>query len=98
MEELLKKMQEDFDCFMKDCEEFVKQQKKKQKEKPEEMATDEDIGKMCWFWDFNGDCYKRVGVLNEIEYDKNDIHYVTELGNWYSKCRRLTKEEIEKYI
>lgn len=50
-------------------------------------ATEEDIGKLCWFWD--KECNKRMGILDHIE---DGLYYVK---NWfYGHCRRLTPAEV----
>lgn len=56
-------------------------------EEPVKEATEEDIGKLCWFWD--KECDKRMGILDHIE---DGLYYVR---NWfYGHCRRLTPAEV----
>lgn len=63
--------------------------------RPIQEATEQDIGKLCMFWDNNKDCAKHIDILKEIlwglEYKYLDGH------TWcFSHCRRLTKQEIEE--
>ena len=54
-------------------------------------VTEEDIGKLCWFWDFK-DEDKQIGVLVKIS---ATISCPYRSGyTWYQHCRRLTPEEV----
>lgn len=54
----------------------------------EEEANENDLGKLCWFWD-KDEKYKRVGILDHIE---NNLYY---MKSWFCEhCRRLTPEEV----
>jgi len=57
-------------------------------------ATENDIGKLCWFWDDEEEC-KRVGKLLRI----TDDFYCYEDGDkFWAYCRPLKKEEIKKFM
>lgn len=53
-------------------------------------VTKEDIGKLCWFWDFD-EKKKQIGVL--VELDEDSCPYRNGYG-WYHHCRRLTNAEV----
>lgn len=61
-------------------------------EEPVMEVTEEDIGKLCWFWDFDDDD-KQVGVLVGIA--KDSCPYRNGYS-WYQHCRRLTPEEVSE--
>ena len=71
--------------------------------RPIQEATEEDVGKICWFWYDNDDAAK-IGVLEEIDeiQDKEELDfenfYVSKDGYSYHHCRRLTKQEIEELL
>ena len=59
-------------------------------EEPVKEVLEEDIGKLCWFWDFTEDD-KQIGVLVELDTDScpyNDGY------TYYRHCRRATPAEI----
>lgn len=58
-------------------------------------ATENDIGKLCWFWDEDEDD-KQVSVLNEIRLG-SFTYYSRNLGVCIN-CRPLTKEEIQEFM
>lgn len=63
--------------------------------RPIQECTEQDLGKLCKFWD-----YEEVfsfGILNKIEVDfgKEEKLYRYR-GGAFSHCRRLTKQEIEE--
>ena len=66
--------------------------------RPIQEATEQDIGKLCCFWDseYNPNA-KIVGCLHSILPYK-DVKYVVRGGLSYRHCRRLTKQEIEELI
>ena len=70
--------------------------------RPIQEATEQDIGKICYFWE-EGEEDKDLGILVDIgngdrpyRLDNRlaDFAYSDEL--WYDHCRRLTKQEIEE--
>lgn len=64
--------------------------------RPIQEATEADIGKLCYFWNSNTEDYsKQIGLLTEIK-EKAVFKYILADSVWYTHCRRLTKQEIEK--
>lgn len=59
-------------------------------EEPVKEVLEEDIGKLCWFWDFDDDD-KQIGVLVGIA--KDSCPYRNGYS-WYQHCRRATPAEI----
>ena len=64
--------------------------------RPIQEATNQDIDKLCCFWDseYNPNA-KIVGYLHSILSYK-DFKYVVRGGLSYRHCRRLTKKEISE--
>lgn len=64
-------------------------------EEPMQEVTEEDVGKLCLFWDVDDN--KFIEVL--AGYDK-DSKTPYECGaGWYNRyCRPLTKEEIKEFM
>lgn len=64
-------------------------------EEPEQEASKEDIGTLCWFW--NKD-YKdaELGILKEVSYDDDEVRYLSKEDYWYYHCRKLTQSEVAK--
>lgn len=63
--------------------------------RPIQEATNEDIGKICAFWDCNTEEIK-YGKLETIVNQGKISYYHLEDGISYYHCRRLTKQEIEE--
>lgn len=65
--------------------------------RPIQEATEQDIGKLCCFWD-SGCKDIIIGKLTVVERDKGHTYY--RVGNYavFCHCRRLTKQEIEELI
>ena len=66
--------------------------------RPIQEATEDDIGKICVFWN---DSEKYYGILSSIKNYPLGTRYGLELGfdtADYPHCRRLTKQEIEELI
>lgn len=64
--------------------------------RPIQEATEADLGKLCYFWDEDGEDYsKRIGLLTRI-YDDQKYAYTMSKGEIFIHCRRLTKQEIEE--
>lgn len=61
--------------------------------RPLQEATEADLGKLCYFWDYGEAFY--FGILNKIEVDGKEKLYRYRVGA-FSHCRRLTKQEIEE--
>lgn len=68
--------------------------------RPMQEATEDDVGKICCFWNEDTD-YCVFGFLTKItphitEVNKSKYQYMNK--NYYNHCRRLTKQEIEELI
>ena len=61
--------------------------------RPIQEASEQDIGKLCKFWDSNPDCYS-FGIMTKILYSENA--YYKDGWTLHKHCRRLTKQEIEE--
>lgn len=62
----------------------------------EDEPSEDDIGKLGWFWDDDDDeDVKCVDVLNDISTGNGRFEGQTD--GWYDHFRPLTPEEIEKY-
>lgn len=64
--------------------------------RPIQEATEQDIGKICYFWEGKDSA---VGILKGIGDDSTPDIYCMEDGKsgiWFIHCRRLTKQEIEE--
>lgn len=61
-------------------------------EEPVKEADKNDIGKLCWFFDDDGEDedYKTLSTLKSIDNNK----YVTIKGYYYRHCRRLSPSEV----
>lgn len=54
-------------------------------------ATEEDIGKLCWFWNEDGVYY--IGTLKSIDEKSTKRFYMLDIG-YYEYCHRLTPSEV----
>ena len=66
--------------------------------RPIQEATDDDVGKICCFWNEDKDD-KLCGILTCIREHVNNgtLKYILNFGDVeYKHCRRLTKQEIEE--
>ena len=61
----------------------------------EENVTEKDIGKLCWFSDYEDFAEKRLGILKVIE-STLEYPYETETGTIYKFCKRLTEKELKE--
>ena len=61
-------------------------------EEPIQEATEEDIGKLCWFWD-NEEGDGERSILKVI-HTKEQCQYLIEDCNSYVHCRRLSPSEV----
>jgi hypothetical protein len=63
--------------------------------RPIQEATEQDIGKICVFWD-DSDGAEAFGKLSKIygEERDNKDHYKMSYGGWWKHCRRLTNGEV----
>lgn len=66
--------------------------------RPIQEATEQDIGKLCYFWGNDKNDYA-YGILRSIETEKGEIYYTiddADGGLYFEHARRLTKQEIEE--
>ena len=61
--------------------------------RPIQEATEQDIGKLCYFWD--GDKNKKfIGIFRRKTLQGK---YICDFNGWiFHHCRRLTKQEIKE--
>lgn len=63
--------------------------------RPIQEATEQDIGKICAFWDNDG--RKTYGLLSDLIIEESeDRKYGNVYGSRWTHARRLTKQEIEE--
>lgn len=60
--------------------------------RPIKEATDTDIGKLCKFWDNDGEY--TYGILKKIELNNAGFPY--KCSDYWQHVRRVTKKEIEE--
>lgn len=60
-------------------------------EEPMQEASEEDIGKLCLFWNVDGVYY--IGTLKSIDVKSTKRFYMLDVG-YYEYCRRLTPSEV----
>lgn len=63
--------------------------------RPIQEATEQDVGKLCYFWNDDGDFYAKLDSIFNGKFGK---YYCLGNGHSFSHCRRLTKQEIEELI
>jgi len=61
--------------------------------RPIQEATEQDIGKLCKFWDFD-DGERKYGILRDIS--STDKYQMYSRDGYFNHARRLTKQEIEE--
>lgn len=68
--------------------------------RPIQEASGTDVGKLCVFSYPQEDVSKVIGILRNIKKTTDGKNCYKMYGSrlWYIKCRRLTKQEIEKLI
>lgn len=66
--------------------------------RPIQEATNQDIDKLCYFWDDSEDYSKQIGLLSEIKTNNHIFKYVLADTVCFAHCRRLIKQEAEKLI
>lgn len=63
--------------------------------RPIQEATEQDAGKLCYFWDDDGTL--AYGILSEVIHEKiKSLKYGCCEGRRWTHARRLTKQEIEE--
>ena len=65
-------------------------------EQEQKEADENDVGKLCWFWNAYDAHDKIVGLLKGIEIS-GDRFYAENIA-YYRHCRPLTKEEIKEFM
>lgn len=68
--------------------------------RPIQEATEQDIGKLCYFWGNDKNDYA-YGILRSIETEKGETYYTiddADGGLYFEHARRLTKQEVEEII
>ena len=70
--------------------------------RPIQEATEADIGKLCYFWDFDEQKKSGTGSFGKLciidEHNFEGAKYQGQNIGWFFHCRRLTKQEIEELI
>lgn len=68
--------------------------------RPIQEATEADIGKLCYFWDYDEHYKNRTGSFGKLciidEHNFEGTKYQGQNIGWFFHCRRLTKQEIEE--
>lgn len=68
--------------------------------RPIQEATEQDIGKLCAFYDepdkIDDKPYIYYAVLRKIENQNRNTWFYTDRCDYFTHCRRLTKQEIEE--
>ena len=65
--------------------------------RPIQEATEQDIGKLCYFWDNDGT--RTYGLLSELIIEESeDRKYGCCYGRRWTHAKRLNKQEIEELI
>ena len=60
--------------------------------RPIQEATEQDIGKLCYFWNDDDDFYGKLDCI----LSGRGVRYSLGNGQAFRHCRRLTKQEIEE--
>lgn len=60
-------------------------------EEPVKEADENDIGKLCWFWD-DEENVKVVDILKDTSIDPR--HFKGKATGWYYHCRPLSPAEV----
>ena len=64
--------------------------------RPIQECTEQDIGKLCYFWSADNPNDKAYGILSSIGTENGEKYYTIDDACFYEHCRRLTKQEIEE--
>ena len=70
--------------------------KKTEITRPIQECTEQDIGKLCYFWSADNPNDKAYGILSSIGTENGEKYYTIDDACFYEHCRRLTKQEIEE--
>ena len=70
--------------------------------RPIQEATEQDVGKLCYFWDYDEEQENGTGSFGKLciidEHKVEGTKYQGQNIGWFPHCRRLTKQEIEELI
>lgn len=73
---------------------------KKEITRPIQEVTEADIGKLCYFWDYDEQKESGTGSFGKLciidEHKVEGTKYQGQNIGWFPHCRRLTKQEIEE--
>ena len=68
--------------------------------RPIQEATESDIGKLCYFWDYDEEQENGTGSFGKLciidEHKVEGTKYQGQNIGWFPHWRRLTKQEIEE--
>ena len=68
--------------------------------RPIPEATEQDVGKLCYFWDDDNEHAlgktNGYGILTLKDVAGGKCYYIADGDSTYEHCRRLTKTEIEE--
>jgi hypothetical protein len=68
--------------------------------RPIQEATEADIHKLCYFWDYDEEQENGTGSFGKLciidEHKVEGTKYQGQNIGWFPHCRRLTKQEIEE--
>ena len=81
-------MEKEFNNLIKHGQELI--EKLKQEKEPVKEADENDIGKLCWFWDTSVE-NKKFSILTKIDCAPCPYH---TYNSCYDHCRRLTPAEV----
>jgi hypothetical protein len=85
-------MEKEFNQLMKHGQELI--EKLKQEREPVKKVTEEDIGKLCKFWDDEA-CIQAVGLLERLNpREETSLKYRMKNGFDFGHCLRLTPAEV----
>jgi hypothetical protein len=70
--------------------------------RPIPEATEADIGKLCYFWNYDEHYKNRTGSFGKLciidEHRRDNAKYQGQNIGWFFHCHRLTKQEIEELV
>lgn len=68
--------------------------------RPIQEATEADIGKLCYFWDYDEQKESGTGSFGKLcivdEHIVEGTKYQGQNIGWFPHCRRLTKTEVSE--
>lgn len=63
----------------------------------EDEPSEEDIGKLGWFWDDDDDIGTGLCLMDRLDEIDEGRFYAVDVGGYYKHFRPLTPEEVEEY-